>query len=66
MGNLEHTLTKATLEKVKRITIHSITRTIQYSHFFDLAFKERLLRQTEEKKPQGELALPVSVNTDFS
>lgn len=71
-GDLEHprkfrlSLTKTSLQKVKRIAIHSVTGKIQYSHFFDLTFKESLARQTEEKNPHEELALPESVNTDSS
>lgn len=59
-------MTKGSLEKAKRTAVHSTTGKIQYTHFFDLTFKERLVKQTEEENPHGELPLPVSVNTDSS
>lgn len=41
-GDLEHILTKASLQKAKRISFISITWKIQYGYFFQLVFTERL------------------------
>lgn len=61
IGDLESSLTEASLKKAKITAIH-------FNNWEDSvqSFKERLVRQTEERKTPGGPALPVSMNTDSS